>query len=142
MNDFSRGTWTYLLTAKSNAFSILKSFLWIIERQFNANVKQIRSDNALELGQSAKTSSFLQSEETLHQTSCTATPQKNGIVERKHGHLLEIARALLFHSEIPISYGESPYSMQHMWSTGFRLEYSKVTLFMLSCLIRNLHIII
>nr|XP_009774503.1 PREDICTED: uncharacterized protein LOC104224521 [Nicotiana sylvestris] len=50
VDDFSRGTWTYLLTNKSNAFTILKGFLAMVERQFNSKVKTIRSDNAFELG--------------------------------------------------------------------------------------------
>lgn len=29
---FSKGTWTFLLTTKSNAFSVLKTFLSIVER--------------------------------------------------------------------------------------------------------------
>lgn len=37
-------------------------------------------------------------------TSCTTITQHNGIVERKHKHLLEISRALMVHSEIPIPY--------------------------------------
>lgn len=50
VDDFSRGTWTYLLSAKSNAFPMLKYFMAMIDRQFGAKVKCIRSDNALELG--------------------------------------------------------------------------------------------
>ena len=32
------------------------------------------------------------------------TPQQNVIIERKHQHLLETSRALLFHSGLPIKY--------------------------------------
>lgn len=104
MDDYSRGTWTYLLRTKSNAFSVLQSFLVLIERQFNTKFKVIRSDNALELGTGITASKILSFQGILHQTSCVSTPQQNGVVEQKHKHLLETCRALLFQSKLPIEY--------------------------------------
>ncbi|KAK9070135.1 hypothetical protein SSX86_010535 [Deinandra increscens subsp. villosa] len=61
-----------------------------------------RSDNALELGSSHFMTSFFQEHGIVHQTSCVGTPQQNGVVERKHKHLLETCRALLFQSKLPL----------------------------------------
>ena len=74
------------------------------ERQFGKQVKTIRSDNAMELGGSFEISEFFSSKGIIHQTTCVYTPQQNGIVERKHKHLLETSRALLYQSKLPIHF--------------------------------------
>ncbi|XP_019238463.1 PREDICTED: uncharacterized protein LOC109218541 [Nicotiana attenuata] len=104
----------FLLSSKSNAFLMLKFFLSMVERQFNVKVRMIRSDNALELGKGTQEATFLALEGILHQLSCIATPQQN-IVERKHRHLLEIDRGLMFQSRMPMCYwGESILTATHI----------------------------
>lgn len=44
---------------------------------------------------------FYDSQGIIHQISCVETPQQNAKVERKHRHLLDVTRALLFHSKLP-----------------------------------------
>lgn len=113
VDDYSRSTWTFLLSTKSNAFPILKDFFNLVERQFNTKVKCIRSDDALELEKGTQEAFFLKSQGILHQTSCVATPQQNRTVERKHRHLLKIARGLMFQSNLPISYWGRVYFDSH-----------------------------
>jgi hypothetical protein len=38
---------------------------------------------------------------TIHQTSCTDTPEQNGAAERKHRHIVETARSLLLFAFVP-----------------------------------------
>ncbi|XP_075081186.1 uncharacterized protein LOC142166285 [Nicotiana tabacum] len=63
-----------------------------------------RSDNAYELGSSIEAKTFFADNGILHQTTIPHTPQQNGVVERKHKHLLETSRALLFQSNLPTKY--------------------------------------
>ena len=44
---------------------------------------------------------YLLCEGIIHQSSCVDTPQQNGIAERKNRHILEVARSLLFSTNMP-----------------------------------------
>ena len=92
------------MVTKDEAVSLLRSFVVMTKTQFRATVKTIRSDNALELSKSYEILEFFASTGIVHQTSCVYTPQQNGIVERKHRYLLEVSRALMFQSSLPVKY--------------------------------------
>ena len=95
VDDFSRATWTYLLQHKSQAINVLQQFCSYVQTQFAKTVNMVRSDNALEFTEGPCKDFFL-AQGIIHQRSCVDRPQQNGIVERKHRHILEIARSLRF----------------------------------------------
>lgn len=73
--------------------------------QFNGKLKVIRSDNALEFADKECKEHFSK-RGIMHQTSCPYTPQQNARAERKHRHVLEVARALRFQSGLTLTYWE------------------------------------
>nr|KYP60509.1 Retrovirus-related Pol polyprotein from transposon TNT 1-94 [Cajanus cajan] len=77
--------------------NLLQNFILLIENQFDCKLKRLRSDNGKELF----LTDFYDTKGILHETTCIETPQQNGIVERKHQHLLDVSRSLLFQSKIP-----------------------------------------
>nr|AAC67205.1 putative retroelement pol polyprotein [Arabidopsis thaliana] len=147
VDDFSRSVWTYLLLAKSEVRSVLTNFLAYTEKQFGKSVKIIRSDNGTEF---MCLSSYFKEQGIVHQTSCVGTPQQNGRVERKHRHILNVSRALLFQASLPIKFwgeavmtaaylinrtpssihnGLSPYELLH----GCKPDYDQLRVFGSAC---------
>ena len=94
VDDCTRFTWVFSLKHKSDVNDIIPYFFNLVAAQFHATIKSLRSDNAKEL----MLTNFLNSKGVLHQFSCVDRPQQNSVVERKHQHLLNVARALYFQS--------------------------------------------
>jgi hypothetical protein len=92
--------WVYLMQHKFEACSLLQSFINLVENQFSTTIKIICSDNGPEF----TIPSFYSDKEIIHQTNCVSTPQRNGVVERKHRHLLNMSRALLFQARLPTKF--------------------------------------
>ncbi|KAL0326609.1 UNVERIFIED_CONTAM: Retrovirus-related Pol polyprotein from transposon RE2 [Sesamum angustifolium] len=103
VDDYSRMTWVYLLKDRSQVPTIITSFYNEIYTQFSVNIRILRTDNALEFVQKS-VSDFCNSKGILHQTSCPYTSQQNGVAERKHRHLLDVARTIMTHMHVPKSY--------------------------------------
>lgn len=101
VDDYSRAVWIYLLPNKSETASTLKTFIAMVERQFDKKLKIIRSDNGTEF---LCLTDYFKLHGIMHETSCVGTPQKNGRVECKHRHILNVARALRFEAHLPIEF--------------------------------------
>lgn len=99
MDDYSRGTWVYLMTHKDQTNEILINFYNMTKVQFDRRIKLMRSDNGTEFTNSSL-HKFLHEKGIIHESSCVATPQQNGRVERKHRHILNVARALKIHANL------------------------------------------
>lgn len=86
----------------------------MIKTQFGVQVKVFRSDNGGEFFNS-QCDELFKSCGIIHQSSCPQTPQQNGVVERKHRHILETARAIRFQGHLPIRFwGECILSVVHI----------------------------
>ena len=103
IDDYSRMCWVYFLKHKSEVFDVFVKFYNMILTQFHAKPKILRSDNGGEYISVAMKQFFLE-HGLIHQTSCPDTPQQNGVAERKNRTLLEMARALIFDTHVPVHF--------------------------------------
>lgn len=135
VDEFTCATWTYLMAYKSQAIPIHEKFLHLIQNQFHTTAKTIKTDNDLEfLSKSCQT--LLDNIGILHQQTCPYTPQQNEVAERKHRHLLQITRAILFQSGMPKSFwGEALLHATYLinrlltkllsWKTPYEMLFGK-----------------
>ncbi|RVW83276.1 Retrovirus-related Pol polyprotein from transposon TNT 1-94 [Vitis vinifera] len=100
VDDHTRVTWVFLMKEKSEVRHIFQTFNLMVQNQFNSKIQVLKSDNAKEYFTSSL-STYLQNHGIIHISSCVDTPQQNGVAERKNRHLLEVARCLMFSSNVP-----------------------------------------
>ena len=103
VDHFTRFTWLYLLTNKSEVYSKFVMFHAMVKIQFSSTIKVLRLDWGGEYT-SKSFESFLSSNGIHHQISCPYTPQQNDLVERKHRHLIKTTITLLSQASLPSTY--------------------------------------
>jgi len=85
---------------RSEFFEIYAAFRALIKTQHSTVIKCFRCDLGGEYT-SNKSCQLLALDGTIYQTSCTDTPEQNGVAERKHRHIVEIIRSLLLSAFVP-----------------------------------------
>lgn len=96
---------------KTDVSNMIPAFNAFVQRQYDMKIKCIRTDN----GQEFRLIDFFAKSGIIHQLSCVEDHQQNGTVERKHQHILMVARSLMFHSKIPIKlWGEAVLTAIHV----------------------------
>lgn len=87
VDDKSRATWTFLLHGKQQVWVNIHAFVSYVKTQFGRTPKVFRTDN---YGEFVNTNCqrFFAEIGIVHQRTIVYTPQQNGVVERKHHHLL------------------------------------------------------
>jgi len=96
------------MRSKGETRSLLLNFVVYVKTQYGKHIKIIRSDNGVEF----EYFNFYNSYGIEHQKSCVGTLEQNSVVERKHQHILNVARSLLFQSKLPKCYWY--YAVNHV----------------------------
>jgi hypothetical protein len=79
------------------------SFTSTVQNLLNHKIKFLRTDCGGEYA-SNEFNSFYITNSITHQYTCPHTSQQNGLIERKHRHIVDIALTLISQSSLPLSF--------------------------------------
>lgn len=102
----TRFTWLFLLKKKSEALPTFLSFKNMAELQFNAKIKSFQTDWG---GAFRSFPKVLQDFGITHRVICPHTHNQNGVVERKHRHIVELGLTFLAHASLPFKFWDQAF---------------------------------
>ncbi|KAL3639631.1 hypothetical protein CASFOL_017538 [Castilleja foliolosa] len=102
----SRFTWIYLLKCKSDVYQAFIHYKTLVETQFGCRIKAFQSDGG---GEFMALTKYFKDNGIIHKISCPYTPEKNGLAERKHRHLVEVGLSFLAHSYVPMKFWDCAF---------------------------------
>lgn len=125
IDDCTRMTWLYLMTSKGELNLLFQKFHKMVETQYNAQIQVLCSDNGGEY-KNSELQQYLEAHRIIHQTTCSNTPQQNGVAKQKNRQLLEVVHASLIEAHMPLSYwGEALNSAAYLinWVPSSSIDF-------------------
>ncbi|KAL5735558.1 hypothetical protein ACOSP7_030027 [Xanthoceras sorbifolium] len=101
VDAFTRFTWMFPLKLKSDALGVFITFQKYVELQLGKMIKYLQTDMGREFLPFVP---FLSKQGVKVRFSCAYTHAQNGVVERKHRHLVETRLTLLAHARMPLTF--------------------------------------
>lgn len=98
VDSYTKYCWFFPMVHKSDVKSIVEKFHPLAERQFGLPIRNFYSDNG---GEFVALKSYFATHGIQWLTTAPHTPEQNGIVERRHRHIVETGKALLHHAKLP-----------------------------------------
>ena len=102
VDDFSQLCWVFYLHQKSEAFPSFSSWLVLTQKESGQVLKTICADKGGEFTSNAMMQLCLDNG-IKQDFANTGTPSKSGVVERKNRMVVEMARTMLIHHNVPRS---------------------------------------
>jgi hypothetical protein len=106
VDDFSRYSWLFPLTAKSDVLPIFLKFRTLVEKYFGLPIKSVQTDGG---GEFIPLQKHLSTAGISYRQTCPHTHHQNGSVERKHRHIVDTGLALLSHSKVPFKFWDDAF---------------------------------
>ncbi|KAL8113434.1 hypothetical protein AgCh_020662 [Apium graveolens] len=100
VDDFSRYMWVYHLKSKYEALKSFKKFRMLVENESEEKVKVFGKDRGGEFT-SAEFKEYCEGAGIDRHYTTPYTPQQNGVVERRNGTVVEMARSCLKEMKMP-----------------------------------------
>ncbi|KAI3800975.1 hypothetical protein L1987_29075 [Smallanthus sonchifolius] len=107
VDDCTRFMWIYVIKSKDQAFGVFKLFKAKVEKQYNHQIKALRSDRGGEFV-SQEFNKFCDSEGINRLLTVPYSPQQNGSVERRNMTILNMTRSIMKAMKMP----------QDFWAEG------------------------
>jgi transposase InsO family protein len=103
IDDYTRKTWIYLLSEKSEALVMFQRFKVLVENESKNKIKCLRTDRGGEYTSTAF-NEFCDVNGIRRQLTAAYTPHQNGVSERKNRTIMNMVRCMLGDRNVPKKY--------------------------------------